>query len=228
MQDKFNSFKDNGQDIVPALASDWEFSISNASGNNQISISSTQLDQRFSIYIESFFTSLERLSIHSIGNKLQGSFIFDRYRAIFSEEEYFQWEDQLESNSLNEIKKKDLIPGQGYLDENGDMVYYLGFRFVSTLKEPLYKIRNYGITPNSISKVTKKYFFISQKDEAVLINNNFNRKIIDIVDKKIKNQDVLLKTYYENRFNIVQFSEEKISNPIYIIARKRLKLSVDS
>ena len=87
-----------------------------------------------------------------IGNKLQGMYIFDKHRQIFSEIEYFELQDEIEITQIEEIKKKDLVIGEEYELEDGRQGTYLGSKYIS-------RVNSKNISENDILKIKKYYLF---------------------------------------------------------------------
>ena len=96
-----------------------------------------------------------------IGNKITGIWIFDKNRNICSEQEFYEWEDLLETKKVDEIKKNDLIVGNEYKLENGDTGVYLGFKYMS-------KVNYKDISVQNVSKISKKHFFFFTNKEWII------------------------------------------------------------
>jgi len=242
MKNKFNSFTYNEEEIVPQLASDYRLSAS--SRVNAIHIYSESLNQRFLIPAATFYDSCEEKDISIKGNIIQGSFIFGKNKEIYTEEEYFEWQDAIEMNSNKEIKKKDLIPGELCILDNGEKYFFLGTKYVSKYKENcFYEIMDF-LYDMDITKINKKYYFIKENelpnetdkfDMSVAyrtrgihtpslnflkdaISDNLKNKIIGI-DKntlsKKETSELLMLIYMDNK-NIAFFEDFKEENPNYI------------
>ena len=221
MKNRFNSFTDNGQKITPALASDWIFNDSDRS--DYLRFSSSSLSQSFTVYLGDFIAFTKRLNITMVGNKLQGSFIFDKDRDLQSEQEYYEWEDQLEMNAQNEIKKADLVAGEAYKDDSGHTVIYLGSKYVSKIKGSYYNIKNSTIN-EKVGSISKKHLFIYKRDLnqnyswSSQIKDSYKGKIIEVSPKNSITDEKLVKlqrSYYEKDQRIAFCDDYKAMNPIY-------------
>jgi len=248
MKNKFNSFTDNKVKIIPALASDYIVKYQNTYKKNVVNISSESLNQSFYVPLNTFFDSCERLNITIVGNKIQGTYIFDKDRQIHSEEEYFQWQDELEIINASEIKKNDLVPGELCVFEDGSKYFFIGSKFVSILKEYFYRE---GFDPKKISTISKKHFFIPEN----FIENNerfFNsgiiyllsagglypyrqgfkinpsKKIISIDNTKILEEEKinhLIDFYRMDKGNrLAYFEDFNIKNPNYVWSARENKI----
>lgn len=204
----FTGFTDDKKKVEPQLTNDWK--ISTTYRNDAIKIYSAQLNISFDVGINQFLTdSLEkRLVIDT--NTIQGTFIFDRYRKIHTEEEYHEWKTAVQMIEVNDIPKSDLIVGEKYELENGEKGIYLGTKYISRLASNKIKLDN-------ISKISKKHLILIEKRYSKEIAFLDKKVIKDLGKSNLTGKDIdnKLETFYEINKSICFFEDYKVENPEY-------------
>ena len=210
----FDSFKDHLEKITPQLADDWR--ISKTKANNKMKISSEILNVYFDIPVNSFFDDLLRLNISLVGNSLTGSYIFSRDRHIFSEMEYYEWEDAQELKNTNSFKKSDLIAGELYKFDNGTRAFYLGYRYIIKRKDTCFFSLKPIINPDDYTKCVKTHIFAKENGDGSMARNkkhshflNPKDKIVSYIDKyKLSIEEIETKIESISYFNKFIFCDD--------------------
>ena len=164
-------FTDDGTKIVPAMASDWV--ISDTYKNNCVKVSSPSQNISFDLSVSYFIRASSEKSLQINANKIEGSYIFDSGRRIHTEQEFYEWEDKLETLDTSEIKKADLVRGEKYKLASGKTGTYLGTKFMSRLSSKM-------IEHDNVSKITKKHLFLFDSS-----SNYYQRTGIGLLSEKV-------------------------------------------
>lgn len=214
-------FTDNKRKIKPELASDWK--IEKTSKNDSIQVVSKELNIEFTIPTESFIKDIIRLDLVMIGNKLQGTFLFDGKRNIYTDQEVFQFNDENEDASRKSFQKEDLIVGESYVDSEDNKVVFLGTKYIAKSKHNIsYLVSFLKDVEESITKITKKHLFINKEDVnskyvyRQIVKESYKGKLVAIDPKNFRLSkekiEGIIKRYKE-RARVVYYEDYTISDP---------------
>ena len=211
-------FIDRNKKIKPELASDWL--IQSTTKNNSIEISSEQLGVKFTVITSSFIEDITRTNLIIEGTKLQGTFLFDGERRIYTEQELFEWEDFQRQATQNNIPKEHLIVGESYIDNKGKKVIFLGTKYIAKSKTSMHILEMRDDINKDITKITKKHLFISKdlvdRKYGQNVKDSYSGKIISVDDVPMnltpEKVNDLIKEYRE-RSLVVYFEDFPVSKP---------------
>ena len=210
-KDLFKPFTSYKKKFIPQLTDDWI--ISGSWRRDYFLFYSPSLGQEIDIEISKTFTFLKKHNYSIQGDKLLANITFSNYGDLYTAEEFMQWEDINEIDTLSEIKKNDLMIGQGYRISDDNTCIYLGFKYVSKIKGKLF----FPLLEN-ISKMKKTHYIYSNKYKSIL---ELKDKIIDTTDKMISFDiaESRLKEYYLTSMNIVAFEDINYKEPLYEVVK---------
>ena len=207
-------FNDNSKKIVPELSDDWTISPRGAVKRESIRISSANLNIAFDISIRDFlsFSLDKRLTL--VANQIQGMYIFDKHRKIHTSDEYFEILDEIEMNQVSEIKKAELVIGNKYKIENGDIGIYFGTKFIS-------RVNPKDIGTDTVKPIKKVHLFnVTQKKQRFASGGIgfLNSKVIEQVDRNVLSLSDIedkLKNFNNVNPTFAYFEDYKTVNPTY-------------
>jgi hypothetical protein len=206
----FKSFTSNHSRITPTVSSTWKLDYRNAdvySGYMVLKNEEGTIIQRvpYATFLDIMKNGLineegelEELKIN--GNKLDGSFIVNHHRRLFSEGFYNLWKKihfpEIVEDNENEVNKDNLEVGKYYLsnrDSNG--VYlekFLGFKYLVK-----YKIVD-GVM---VSNITRQKLAL----QLYLSNYTLSQNMSERTHGRIKNLSLYKKLKYYEEFNNLPF-----------------------
>ena len=187
-KDDFKPFTSYGKKIVPAVTNDWEIHTTFSNRKECLMLKSISLGQQVDMHTNSLFLFFDQNNIQINGRKINASLAVDGRGNFRSDEEFYRWEDYMESLSNNSVKKSDLIIGESYQFDNNDSVIYLGSKFISRSKY------NLAFNLENITKISKKHFFYSNKFKTIIQQN---KETISYGDDKVLSEEECSKTIKE-------------------------------
>ena len=201
----FKEFVSKGTKIKPQMADDWEMIPTAHVKIGGFSLKSTKLNQEVAdISLMRFlkFCKMENLVIE--GLKLKGNFIIGNDRSVYTEKTYGKWKNKFESRTETIIDKKDYIAGHKYKTPCGAELIYLGFKYVSKLKDR----DDYS----KKTKVTKKYFVTSKNkySSSMSVSELTQKFTIDLGSElSVEKVDTAMQTHYDTNMDIVCWEDKK-------------------
>ena len=149
------------------LADDWEIIPQSYNRKAGFGLKSVKTDQ----YVQDcnlmrFLQFSKEQDITIVGLKLDGRYIVGNDRSLYTEFMYKQWTYKYKVREENQIENKDLITGHKYRTMCGKEVIYLGFKYMSRIKNPK---ENFGEGyEQNITKI-KKTYLISKNFIIILL-----------------------------------------------------------
>lgn len=151
----FRKFISKGKKIIPEMASDWEMIPTKHVKLGGFSLKSKTLNQEIAdIDLLRFlsFCKEQNLVIDSL--KLQGEFVVGNDRSVYTKEMFDKWKSKYDDRTEVIIPPKDYEPGATYKTPCGMEVLYLGYKYVS-------KVKDVSQLELNVSNITKKYYVMS-------------------------------------------------------------------
>jgi len=188
-------FTYNGRKIKPSASNDWTIKNieSTYSGKDYIILESVLTNVLMKFNVTNFFKIIKDKNITIIGDKIEGYWFLSAHGNFFPGEMFEEY-----NKALKEIKfftKKELIPGNKYIDINKKEFVFLGSRYTS------------HISSLKITKPSLKYYALDSNGEVFTLNSI---KIVENLGKSLKLSEVDIKLQEESESPFyVYFSKDR-------------------
>lgn len=203
--DEFKPFTSGGKKIIPTVANDWELQAKSYRTNDGVALYSPSLNTTiYDLDFRSFLNFLIKENVTMTGNKITGNFIIGQARVLRKESDYNETMSIKSIRTETIIPKKDYIIGATYETVCGEILTYLGERYIQTITNTVKGYR--------LSNIVKKQFAMGQQKYSG-VQDVTNRKFVKMISGTTED----IKQVCENKLN------NSFTNNYYITVSKTKK-----
>lgn len=201
----FKPFTSKKTKIEPNMSDDWEIIPSQYVTIGGFSLRSKKLNQEVAdINLLRFLQFCKEQNLVIEGLCLKGNYVIGNDRSVYTEEMFNKWKDTFEKRTETIIDKKDYKVGHKYKTPCGAELIYLGYKYVSRLKD--------SFDFNYKTKITKKHFVTStEKWECSWSVEELKQKFTKDLGKVLTNDQVkeYLTKHYNSNVDITCWEDTK-------------------
>jgi hypothetical protein len=179
--DEFKPFVSGKKKIVPQVSNDWELQAKSYNTTDGVALYSPLLNMTiYDLNFRDFLKFLINENVVMTGNKIAGSFIIGQARVLRKESDYNETMSIKSKRTEVIIPKKEYVIGTTYETVCGEILTYLGERYVQTI-----------ITTKNgskLSNITKKLFAVGMKSYNTA-QDITARKFVKVINEPINDID---------------------------------------
>ena len=216
--DEFKPFVSGRKRIVPEVSDDWELTAESFNTKDGVALYSPKLNTKiYDLNFRDFLKFLVNENVTMIGNKINGNFIIGQARVLRKESDYLQTISIKNKRTEVIIPKSKYKIGAKYETVCGEIITYLGERFVQRI------IHKNGCA--KWSKINKKQFGKNSNNYLVdITNRKFVKMISEPYETELDNENnlntLLDKNYTYMYYYSIRKTKSEIEAPLEFVESK--------